>query len=149
MTVFLIVLNVLSTLGTVLAAGLAYAAIRSGNKQAKASADALVRERRIDFELDHLERLLEGLDKGPLVSSMPETMRRSLNLLPAPGLERLRAVYLTETNYRTAELRRVQAAPQQVLTDRLNYSLDGEPTYYDLMRADVREAINQRLNARD
>jgi hypothetical protein len=53
-------LDVVSAGATAVAAALAWWAIRKGNQQAKASADALVRERRIDFELDHLTDLDEA-----------------------------------------------------------------------------------------
>jgi hypothetical protein len=58
------VLDVVAVMATVAAAFLAWWAIRRGNKQAKDAADAHVRERRINFELEQLDRIDAAISGG-------------------------------------------------------------------------------------
>lgn len=71
-------LDVVGVVATVVAAVLAWLAILRGNRQARAAAAALVRERRINFELEHLDRMGEALEKGPSVAFTVETIQRGL-----------------------------------------------------------------------
>jgi hypothetical protein len=143
-------LNVLGILATVAAAYLAWKAIDNGNKQAKRSMDALQRERRIDFELDHLEHLL-----SEVVSGQPShRLFMSLRLLPAddPHLLRARAWFLSEQNARWGEVSRIRetAAGQGVTWSLLtDANVNGGTPYSDTLTTDIQDAIQARLDARD
>jgi len=132
------VLDVASTAATVAAAGLAWCAIRRGNRQAQASADALVRERRIDFELGHLDKMGEAVGLGNPGGS--ETITRSLTLLPADEFPRLRArVGMSSTREADAAFteRQKQGQEQAVIDD-----------YQQTMRDEINQAIERRLAER-
>ena len=135
--------TIVSTSATVAAAVLAWLAIRNGNKQAKASADALIRERRIDFELDQLDSILQALDLGPN-SGMGKDIVRALHLLPPDGLGRLRAVYLREDNEEVAAQRRKAGS-----INHLGVDYEDWPTLSQKMSKEARDQIAQRLAARD
>ena len=72
---------------TVAAAWFAYWSIRKSGKQAKRAADALVRERRLDFELDLLKELAEVLTWPQGRPEQHEQLALRLRMLPSRGLE--------------------------------------------------------------
>jgi hypothetical protein len=132
------VLDVASTAATVAAAGLAWWAIRRGNRQARASADALVRERRIDFELGHLDKMGEAVERlGNPGGS--ETFTRALTLLPADEFPRLRArVGMSSTPKAVAAFVETQKLGQEQAVD----------VYHQGMRDEINQAIKRRLAER-
>ena len=143
------VLDVASVLGTVAAAGLAWLAIRNGNKQAKASADALVQERRIDFELDHLTELDEAFLKSEGgAPALP--VQRCLRLLPAGEFRRLREYFSIESTPEGAtELRRLYESPSVRTGSQLfAQKLDDGTTYRDALTKEIHGAIERRLAER-
>src|SRR5450631_1660221 len=129
------VLDVASTAATVAAAGLAWWAIRWGTRQARASADALVRERRIDFELGHLDKMGEAVERlGNPGGS--ETFTRALTLLPADEFPRLRArVGMSST-------------PKAVAAFVETQKLRQERAVIDVYRDEINQAIKRRLAER-
>jgi hypothetical protein len=66
---------------TVAAAWFAYWSIHKSGKQAKRAADALVRERRLDFELDLLKELAEILTGFILPATVQEAVELRLSML--------------------------------------------------------------------
>lgn len=140
-------LDVVGVVATVVAAVLAWLAILRGNRQARAAAAALVRERRINFELEHLDRMGEALEKGPSVAFTVETIQRGLRMLPGDELPRMRARYLSDsTPEAMKELERVNVLPPgQSVWDA---PVTGFPTYKTALREEIREAIRRRLAER-
>lgn len=86
-------LEVVSTIATVAAAGLAAWTIRQSKKQAKESQDALIAERRIDFELGVLADLAELVEKRWLSDdgSRRLRIRTVAQMLPAETIPLTRA----------------------------------------------------------
>ena len=133
------VLDVASTAATVAAAGLAWRAIRWGTRQARTSADALVRERRIDFELNQLDKWGEAVEilGNP---GNPETFTRGLTLLPADEFPRLRArVGMSSTPEAVAAFAETQKPGQERAV------ID---VYHQAMRDEIDQAIKRRLAER-
>ena len=145
------VLDVVATVGTVLAAVLAWLAIRQGNLQAKAAADALVRERRIDFEVERLLDIDEAVDKGANTALTTETIRRSLMSLPDDELPHTRLYVGLPTRdadaLRTKEAVDAQNAGGYLTLGRIVVGDDGE-SYLDLLHEEVQAAIRSRVLAR-
>jgi hypothetical protein len=93
-------LDVVGAVATSAAAFLAWLAIRRSGKEAQASRDALVRERRIDFQLGILKEVAEVSQHWPkearyttLASLLPESLiplTRAVLDLPAPEAARVR-----------------------------------------------------------
>jgi hypothetical protein len=79
-------LDIAATLATVGAALLAWLTIRDSRKQARVSADDLVRERRIDFELTVLKELAELNSWVTNQNNRDTQIRVHLSLLPAKEL---------------------------------------------------------------
>ncbi len=137
-----------SVVGTVAAAWLAWVAIRRGNAQAKASSDALVRERRIDFELDPgWTRCIHNV-----MSFAPFTgpTAKHLQLLPDP-FPLLRAV-MGEKSTPEAEAALREALDRHgyaggAYTERL--PLSSGKSVGEAVREEVEEAIQRRLSERD
>jgi hypothetical protein len=67
---------------TVAAAWFAFWSIRKSGKQAKRAAGDLVRERRLDFELDLLTELAELLTGSPFVVTVHAAVELRLSMLP-------------------------------------------------------------------
>ncbi len=74
-------LTAVGTVGTVVAAGLAAWSIRLSTRQAKANAEAIYRERRIDFDLERLRELIESIEKGPNVAFASAQAQTALRML--------------------------------------------------------------------
>ena len=142
------ILDVVSVVATVAAAWLAWLAIRRGNAQAKQSADALVRERRIDFELDQLDQLhTHVMSLAPF--SGPTA--KNLQLLP-DHLPMLRAVMgeksTPEAEAALQEARRLWGyGPGSLYAERL--PLSSGKSLGEAVREEVEDAIQRRLNERD
>lgn len=144
------VLDVASVVATVLAAWLAWLAIRLSGRQSEASAKALVRERRIDFELDHLTVLDDAVEKGPNVGFSDLTVQRCLRLLPQRELPRIRALYGVDApDDALADLQAIRdaTAPGDFRSDPYKELEDGR-TYLDAMRNELHDAIRRRLEER-
>lgn len=140
------VVDVASAVGTVIAAVLALVAIRNGNKQAKASADALVRERRVDFDLDQLDKMGEGLAKGLNVAFIPSQVSRGLSLLPADEFPMLRQWFgMSSTPAALAALTEANQSGGSALDAVL--STTGN-SFNRGMRDEVDQAIKRRLAER-
>jgi hypothetical protein len=131
-------LNITSTLGTVLAAGLAWWAIKRGNDQAQASADALVRERRLDFEFDQLDRLRAAVEGGQWKEAA-----LTLRLLPTRGLARARAIHGLPST--PAIEREISLHSRDGLLGKSAY---GRVTYAEAILAEIEKAIADRLEER-
>jgi hypothetical protein len=141
-------LAVIGVAATVAAAVLAWLAIVRGNKQASEAAAALVRERRLDFELDQLDRMGEALEKGYNVAFTLETITRGLRLLPGNDLPRMRARYLA--NSTPEAMRELQAVNESVKPGGSIWDapLEGGLTYKAALREEIQRAIASRLAAR-
>ena len=139
------VVDVASAVGTVAAAMLAWAAILRGNKQAKESADALVQERRIDFELNQLDKMGDALARGFNVAFVPATLKRGMTLLPADQFPMLRQVFgMSSTPAAQAaltEANRSTGSPLDVV-------LTTGASYGQGMLDEIDQAITRRLAER-
>lgn len=131
------VLDVATALATIVAAVLAWRAIVATKGQAKKAADALVRERRLDFELDALDRIGDAYGKGDNVAFVRETIRRGLSVLPKDELPRFRMKYLPEST---------DAAEMASLMDVNDVARYG--SVERAMEVEVLDAIRSRLDAR-
>jgi hypothetical protein len=146
-------LEVASTVGTVMAAALAVVAIRNGNKQAKTSADALVRERRLDFELDQLTGMTSAL--AELAQNFESAVARitianGLRLLPEEELANVRA-YMGAPTTHAAEVLAARLNERAVLMVRnvTKEAVDESGHLYgDLLIGELDTAIRRRLAAR-
>jgi hypothetical protein len=74
-------LDAAGTLATLAAAVFAAWSIGLSRRQAKANAEAIYRERRIDFDLDRLRELVESIEKGPNVSFSTMQAQTALRML--------------------------------------------------------------------
>jgi hypothetical protein len=141
--------DVVGVVATVAAAWLAWWAIRNGNRQAKRSADALVRERRLDFELDRLIELDDAVGAPSNLGAV--RVRRCLRLLPTDELPHVRALFNVDSPAGAVavlvELRAAKAKDDY--RPEVELPLPDGRTYGDAMHAELRDAIQQRVNARD
>jgi hypothetical protein len=89
---FLLIVQVASLIGTVIAVFLAYGQIRQAREDAKAAQTAQLKERRIDFELTALRELViaveqvDGLRVRALASTLPKEvaqLTRAAAVLPS------------------------------------------------------------------
>jgi len=140
------VLDIFSTGATAVAAYLAWRAIRNGNKQAKESADRIVLERRLDFELDVLKELFEVLRMRP---NDHGSIRLRLELLKPDGLSVARAAYGLEGAEGLQDLDEllIAAAPTEDIFRRT--FKDSDDTVLRRVSAEVHDRIVVRLAQRD
>ena len=74
-------LTAVGTVGTVVAAGAAARSIPLPTRHAKANAEAIYRERRIDFDLERPRELIESIEKGPSVAFATAKAQTALRML--------------------------------------------------------------------
>lgn len=133
-------LELLSIIATAGAAVLAWLAIKQTQNQAKKSADALVRERRIDFELDVLTELIDMTSRGHWANELL-LMQARLQLLSEDEVARTRAAAgLTASEAASAT---VQAARRDKLLGSNDYD-----AVRDFVGAELRAAVSRRLEER-
>src|SRR5262249_10576009 len=101
------VLDITTALATVLAAGLAWRAIVQTKNESREAAQALICERRIDFELDLLDRLSVAYATGWDADATSASARTALDLLPPGEFEWCRG-YVRAEGPRAVEVERAK-----------------------------------------
>jgi hypothetical protein len=139
-------LDIATAVATILAAGLAWRAIVQTKRESIKAANALVRERRIDFELDLLDRLSVAYETGWDADAVSAPARSALDLLPPGEFEWCRG-YVRADGPRAVEVARSKPAADLIHVLASLRSDGGEPIL-ELMRAEVRDAVARRLDER-
>jgi hypothetical protein len=136
-------LDYASTIGTVIAAGFAAYSIGQSRRQAKASQDALLAERRIDFELGLLSDLAEHNEKGSNFSGRDKRMRTLALMLPTDTVPLTRAAFGLPTTENATE----RAAKERAAAREQQQSL---PDYMkDAIAAELLAAVTAKLRERE
>ena len=138
-------LDVLGILATVAAAGLAAFALIQTRRESRRAGEALIRERRIDFELGLLKEMTETLMRGQIAAVLPQ-----LALLPAVEFQAARAL-VGSADANPAALAELTAANQAYNAA----NAAGQPlaksvaqVYTERTLAEVRAAVTRRLGER-
>ncbi|MGN6243710.1 MAG: hypothetical protein ACTHQ3_08545 [Motilibacteraceae bacterium] len=138
------VVNVTSSMATVLATILAVVALLLSSRATRDAQRALARERRLDFEIDALAELVDQIELTTNRGDRSQIMRTRLRLLPPGELPATRARVREDGQY----FRDERGEPDN-LEPPLRTALDdwawGGVSVRDLMRAEVDDAIKKRL----
>jgi hypothetical protein len=139
-------LEVLGIIGTVAAALFAAWSIFQASRQAKRSAEALRKERRLDFELDALRDLADVLVNDWSTFGTHQHGATLLRMLPAEGLQVTRDVFAVDgqEGYHQLAGRTISQPGLPILQAKL----DGVRVH-DVIRAEVVAAIKVRVEHRD